>query len=238
MAATLVFTLANYRIGEATNPGPASGDKVASKVTASWKIDDACTGAVIYPRPHKDGFRDIASLGFEDQERERGAHSGEEDYTLTVESTNATGWGPLRRRLQTTSADLLLAQETWVLPSHKREASDWAARHGWESVWAPAQTGVGGGASGGVAVFARRGLGLRLPTVGSHIVEEARAVAAFCEPPGYRPILVVSAYLIDGKGVQPANRAILTKVGKCAEAQGDGCLAITGGRLSVQAIGR
>ncbi len=78
-------------------------------------------------------------------------------------------------------------------------------------------------------MFARRGLGLRLPSIGSHIVEEARAVAAFVEPPGFRPILAVSAYLIDGKGTQPANRAILTRIGRCAEAQGGDCQVIIGG---------
>ncbi len=148
---------------------------------------------------------------------------------LTAETVNSTGWGPLRRRLLGTPAQLVLAQETWIRPCQVREASDWATRHGWDSVWAPALVGPGGGASGGVAIFARRGLGLRFPAVGPHIIVEGRAVAAFCEPPGHRPILTVSAYMIDGRGVQPANRAILTKIGRCAEAQGAGCLTLVGG---------
>ncbi len=199
-----------------------------SRVTARWQNAEAGASAVVYPQPHRDGFRDVLSPGFNHQERDRGTKVTEE-FTLVVETANSTGWGPLKRRLLSTDADILLAQETWVLPNQKREASDWAARHGWESAWAPAQPGAGGGASGGVAVLARRGLGLRLPPVGSHIVEEARVVAAFCEPPGYRPILAVSAYLIDGKGTQLANKAILTRIGKCVEAQGVDCQALEGG---------
>ncbi len=235
--AMTVFPLADCRIGEAANPGPqeeADGGGAAKEVTARWVTEDRDAGAVVYSRPHKDGFRDIASPGFGEEERDRTDRGAEQDYQLVVETANTTGWGPLKRRLQTTSADLLLAQETWVLPSYKKEASDWAVRNGWESVWAPAHTGPGGGASGGVAAFARRGLGLRLPTVGPHIVEEARAVAAVVEPPGYRPLLTISTYLIDGKKMQPANRAILSKVGKCAEAQGEGSLVIVGGDYQCQ----
>ncbi len=235
--ATIVLVLANCRVGEAANPGPPGGGGTggtARALTARWVTEEGQAGAAIYPRPNRDGFRDIASPGFEVDGHERADGVAGEEYELVAETANTTGWGPLKRRLQTTCADLLLAQETWVLPSYKKEASDWAARNGWESVWAPAHTGPGGGASGGAAVFARRGLGLRLPTVGSHIIEEARAVAAVVEPPGYRPLLTISVYLIDGKRMQPANRAILSKVGKCAEAQGKGNLTIIGGDFQCQ----
>ncbi len=72
-------------------------------------------------------------------------------------------------------------------------------------------------------------MGLRYPVCGSHIVEEARAVAAFAEPPGHRPVLLASAYLIEGKGTQDANKAILAKIGKCADNQGTSCLVLVGG---------
>ncbi len=224
----LFVALADCRIGEAANPGPELGAAVRTEVKATW-IEEASRGqAVVYPQPNRDGFRDVASPGFEQQDR-RSDDQKEEDFALVAETVNSTGWGPLRRRLLSTCSHLVLAQETWVLPCQQREASDWATRHGWESVWAPAQLGVGGGASGGAAILARRGLGLRFPTVGPHVIEEARAVAAVVEPPGHRPILAVSAYLIDGKGVQPANRAILAKIGRCVEMQGADALTLVGG---------
>ncbi len=228
VCAAIVIAIADCRIGEADNPGPTGSASGADTVTMEWQPMGDGAAAVVYPQPHRDGFRDVASPGFEQQRRGRSDQDGDE-FTLSVESANTTGWGPLRRRLVDTDSDVLLAQETWVLPCQRREASDWATRHGWESVWAPAQVGSGGGASGGVAVFARKGLGLRLPTTGPHVVEEARAVAAFCEPPGFRPTLLVSAYLIDGKAMQSANKSILTKIGRCVEAQGDSCMAIVGG---------
>ncbi len=54
-------------------------------------------------------------------------------------------------------------------------------------------------------------------------------MAAVVEPPGHRPILAVSAYLIDGKGIQPANRAILAKIGRSVEMQGADVPTLVGG---------
>ncbi len=93
---------------------------------------------------------------------------------------------------------------------------------------APARVGEGGGASGGVAVFARKGMGLRFPVFGSHVVEEGRAVAAFCEPPGHRPFLAVSAYLIDGQGTKEPNMAIMRKISHAVARHGPNCVSLIG----------
>ncbi len=80
-----------------------------------------------------------------------------------------------------------------------------------------------------MAVLARTGLGLRYPLAGPHILEDARAVAGFVEPPGHRPILAASVYLRDGKGMGAANKATLSRVGRCVDEQGEGCLPLVGG---------
>ncbi len=218
-------TLAAHGLGQAANPGPACGavGTVELKTNkADWR------GFVEYPVPHRDGFRDIATPGFGGGTG-AGRRPPEEEFHLQIESVNTTGWGPLRRRLAETTAHVIIAQETWLLIDQAASASDWARRHGWEAVMAPAALGPGGGASGGVAIFARSGMGLHHPCVGPHILEDARAVAAVVEPPGHRPILLASLYLRDGKGTCAENKATMARVGECVEAQGPGCLLICGG---------
>ncbi len=116
-----------------------------------------------------------------------------------------------------------------MLPDQLAKASSWARRKGWHSLWAPAGVGPGGGASGGVAILARAELGLRHPIIGSHVLEEARAVAGFVHPPGHRPILLTSVYLKDGRGLSADNRNVLARIGECAAAQGAGCLPLVAG---------
>ncbi len=167
----------------------SAGSKNTEMVNASWRR------FVEYPTPHRDGFRDIATPGHEDGGDAHSGRATEEEFCLRVESLNSTGWGPLKRRLLSTEAQVVLAQETWLLQDKAAEAADWARRHGWEAILAPAALGPGGGASGGVGIFAKTGVGLRYPIAGSHILEEARAVAGFIDPPGHRPILAASVYL-------------------------------------------
>ncbi len=225
--AILLAAFLTCRVGEASNPGPpgagcATGPRI-KLVGAPWKR------AVAYPPPHRDGFRDIATPGFSSQQRDGDRRRQEEDFRLIVETVNSTGRGPLRRRLLHTDAHVVMAQETWVLPDQLAKASSWARRKGWQSLWAPAAVGPGGGASGGVAILARAELGLRHPIVGSHVLEEARAVAGFVDPPGHRPILLACAYLRDGKGMSISNKATLARIGECAAAQGAGCLPLVAG---------
>jgi hypothetical protein len=225
LAATLL--LAAVRAGDAAGAGASAEGGGATgghvEVSAGWRQN------LVYPEPHRDGFRDFATPGHADTEAGPGRREPSEEFALAVETVNSTGWGPMQRRLAGTTAHVVLGQETWVLPSHLAQASSWCRRNGWESIFAPAVTGPGGGASGGVAVFARVGLGLRHPHVGSHILEEGRAVAGFIEPPGHRPMLAASIYLRDGKGVKDANKATMAAVGRCAASQGPDCLLLCGG---------
>ncbi len=225
--AMLVAAFITCRVGEALHPGPQEdAEQLAPRLItadATWRH------TVTYPRPHRDGFRDISTPGFEELRGGHGGRDEDEEFNLEVETANTTGWGPLQRRLAATGAHALLAQETWVLQCHVARASSWARRHGWDSAWSPAVEGPGGGASGGVAVFVRSDIGLRYPTVGSHVLEEGRAVAAVTEPPGHRPILLASVYLRDGKAMAAENRATLARVGECVESQGDEVQPLVGG---------
>ncbi len=214
------------RVSDATSSPSSSTGTPQNQITAEWTTMKRATAAV-YPAPNRDGFRDVRSPGFSDGVRERSSEDPN-DFALVVETVNSTGWGPLQRRLKESDAHIICAQETWVLQGQVKSASDWARYRGWEAIWAPAKLGSGGGASGGVAVFAKRGFGLRFPDHGPHIVDEARAVVAVCEPPGHRALIVCSAYLIDGLGARDPNRIILGKIGDAIEAQGNGYLPLVG----------
>ncbi len=182
-----------------------------------------------YPRPDREGFRDYIAPGFAQTSSTGGQR---QDFELTVESVNGTGWRALKKRLRHSRAHVLLGQETWVTQEMLPAASAWAKARGWKAIWAPATKGEGGGPSAGVAVFARDWLGLRHPQAGGHIWHHARAVAAVVEAPGFRPMVVVSCYL-HGAGPDQRNLGILADVGAGIRAQGADWMAIVGGDLNM-----
>ncbi len=211
--------LGHRRIGEAENPGPGDGQGVQGD-PLPWSVERPHDG-LQYPRPHRPGFRDVWSLGFDGADNERTEVEEAESFQLVAETVNGTSWGPLRRRLRTTGAHIVLAQETKISEARQAEVSAWAIRNGLEMVAAPAIRGKRGGASAGVAIFVRNELGVRFPTHGPHILDLGRAVAAIIEAPACRPILVVSLYLRVGTGLDEANMATLGKVGACIQQHGD-----------------
>ncbi len=183
--------------------------------------------AVTYPSPGRDGFRDFVAPGHRGSGGRR--QDGQGQFKLQLESVNSTGWAALRKRLARTDAHVLLAQETWVPQTLIPEASEWARKRGWKSVWAPARLTEAGGTSGGVAIFARDFLGLRHPDVGSHIWCPSRAVAAVLEAPGHRPMVVASTYLIAGCGPAQANLEVLADVGRAVARLGDDWQVVVAG---------
>ncbi len=239
VAVAMMVFYETRRIGEADNPGPATTTNAAcnSPVGAceiteaagdlQWKKALSPSG-LSYPEPYREGFRGALAPGYADPEPAR-MDKARCRLELCIETANTTGWGPLRRRLDETSAHVLVAQETWVLLAQVAEASTWARRHGWTSIWAPACIGPGGGASGGVALFVRKEFGLREPSVGSHIIWEGRAVMGILDVPGHRPTIITSAYLIDGEGLSGGNGIILDHIGMAVRAQGVGYQFIIGG---------
>ena len=80
---------------------------------------------------------------------------------MDVISVNSSGFGPLKKFLAVTSAQVVLAQETRVgCQDSEAEASAWCTRQGWKSLWCRAIKGPRGGMSAGTAIFARKELGL------------------------------------------------------------------------------
>ncbi len=215
--------LGHLRIGEAENPGPAASAAPAAAAAAAevpWSKERP-QDSLAYPEPHRPGFRDFFTPGYEPDEVNDEEAAEMEAFQLVVETANTTSWGPLRKRLKATQAHIMLAQETKIMIGKQAEVSAWALRNGWKMVAAPAIKGKHGGASGGVAIFARSEMGVRFPVYGTHILEEGRAVAAIVEPPACRPVLAVSVYLRDGVGMSEANIDTMNKVGVCAQLHGE-----------------
>ena len=68
-----------------------------------------------------------------------------------------------RKRFVALQAQYNEAQETWIMPGRLALASASARGRGWQMLASAAARGEGGGASGGVAIFARLFVGLRMP---------------------------------------------------------------------------
>ncbi len=213
------------RIGEAANPGPSS-----EKNRATW-------GAFTAQDPNGAGFRDAIAPGFNGGVRnpEDDVHAGEElgHFSLKIVTTNITSWGSILDFLAVTSADVLLVQEHKLDAARAEEAVSWLRRRGWNALFAAADTGPNGGNCAGTAILAKAHIGLGLPLVGSEVVSPARAVAARIEPPGGRPIVVVSAYLHDGQGLARGNLELLGRIGSFLGAQGEGCPFVLGADFQV-----
>jgi hypothetical protein len=172
------------RYGEADNPGPGDG---RDELPLRMRPDEE---DLAYPQAHRDGFRSIRAAGFGHLSKD-GPKAGEQ-FSMIMETANTTGWRALKRRLCTTKAHLLFAQETRIRARDVPMASSWARRHGWKSLWSPAIRGRRGGPAAGVAVFAKDFLGLRAPPMGGQAIYDGRAVAGVVDAPGYRPFLAAS----------------------------------------------
>ncbi len=202
------FWIKVSRIGEAQNPGPTPSRR----------------GSGLYADPRKSSFVGARMAGDDGGVGAQGpsAEGGQQMWALRVATANTTAWGPLMRFLQSTSADVVLAQEHRLRGQAVAEASDWAHRRGWKSVWTEAKLASGGGNSAGVAIFARQHLGLSPPPWGDPEVVPAHAVAATVEAPGCRPTVATSVYLHDGVGPAAANRGILAAIGGRMQSLGHG----------------
>ncbi len=221
------------RIGEASHPGPAQVTIAA--VGTLQKVFRGVKAAISYPRPGTGSLRGAVAPGYVQEAHDAALDEGGRDaFALKIEATNPTGWRALQRRLLMTKAHVVMAQETWLTQDALPAASAWAKRRGWQSIWAAALPGPNGGASGGVAVFARDGIGLHLPPDGTHIWSPGRAVAAVVQAPGHRPTLVVSCYLCHGRGPCGENLEILAAVGQRLRAAAGRYEFVLGGDFNME----
>ncbi len=140
---------------------------------------------------------------------------------LRVQTANVTGWSSAQAWLTRTDAHVVLLHEHHLVKGDKLcEASQWCTRNGWHPIFEPAAPGVGLGSSGGVAILARKFLGLHYPAAGSCIVPH-RAVASIIYLPGTSLYIhEVSAYLHDDQGLSEANINILNSIGSHLVATG------------------
>ncbi len=141
---------------------------------------------------------------------------------------NATSWKSARRRLERTTAHIVLIQETKVLERDVAKFSAIAHRMGWQTIWSPANVGKKGKPSGGVAVCARQPVNLSNPPRGPTDVVRGRVVAAMAEAPGCRPAVVYCGYLRDGVGANEENLSYLARIGAHRSLQPDGVQVIVG----------
>ena len=95
-----------------------------------------------------------------------GAPPQESQLGLSFTTANVSGWGSGKAFLDSCDSHIVCLQE-----HHQRskedldQASAWALRRGWKSLWVPALPGTNDGTRGGVAVFTRSFLGyIRLGT--------------------------------------------------------------------------
>ncbi len=144
-----------------------------------------------YASPGKAGFWGTPLPGRQSAQPIGDENSGER-YALVVDSCNTTSAGSLYRFLKRTRADLVLCQEHHLPPKDIATASTRLRRMGWQSMWAPAVPGKGGGWSAGVAVIARTPVMISLPPKGTDKIHAGRAVAAKVEAPGLRDFLAYS----------------------------------------------
>ncbi len=185
-----------------------------------------------YPQPSdRNATMEVVAPGFDARVN---TPANMEHYQLVVETANTTGWAQLKKRLETTTAGVLLAQETWVLQSAVPAASAWARARGWRSVWAPAAATRKGGTSAGVAIFARDFMGLHPRPGRSHIVHPSRVVAAVLEAPGQREALLMSCYLKHGCKAAGVDASIMSDIEDELNDQGDDGVCIVGGDMNME----
>ena len=145
-------------------------------------------------------------------------------FQLQCVTVNATSWGSMKKYLQSTSAQVVLGIEMHTVGDQTAEASLWAKRHGWKSLWVDALPGASQSFSvGGVAIFVRAYLGLGPPpntNQGSFKIVDGRVAAALVNVPGTHGFVAYAAYFHDSEGLSRRNLAILQCIGEHVAAHG------------------
>ena len=132
-----------------------------------------------------------------------------------VETFNASGGRKtLKKRLATTMADVLLAQEIGHVASDLEALTSWSQGRGWRVLALASAPSAGVLPSAGVAVFLRDGHGLRRPQMGDMQVWEHRVQHVVLDVDQWpTPLHVINMYLFTGEGAGGKNAALLAKVG-------------------------
>ena len=133
-----------------------------------------------------------------------------EQFGLIAVTANTTCWATAKEFLMQTDAHLVFLQEHKLLGPEIAQASQWADSEGWIHTFTPATTGPGGGASGGVAILSRRGVGLVKTNI--EVAMEGRVAAAEIFCPGLPKFLAITTYLVTGLEMTSVNLTLANDV--------------------------
>ena len=137
------------------------------------------------------------------------------DRPSTFVTFNSTSARALKEYLAGARAPVICTQELRIAGGDLEDLGAWAARRGWDPYLADATVGPGGGLSGGVAIFCRRG---QAALADPRCVVPGRAVTARVTVGDSPAITVCSAYLITGGRLCDHNRRIFG--GNCQRRRG------------------
>ena len=178
----IILTMLLFVFGDAGRVVPRTGPPLRLSSLIQPDVDESSAQHVVSAEACEIGCRRY------DPGRAGVCAADMESMALKVVSVNATAWSTAREFLGTCDAQVVLLQEhKLVSDTDIKKADNWAASQGWSSIWHAASKGKSEGASsGGVAILARRGIGLR--KVALETVHTARAVAGIIEVPGCPPM--------------------------------------------------
>ena len=143
-------------------------------------------------------------------------------------TANCTSWSSAKDLILNPLAHVLAVQETKVVKgSDIDEASSWAIKRGWKSLWCPAVPTAKGGVSAGLAILARQELALVEAAIPDEAVWPGHLQAGVVQAPGHRDFLLINVYLYTGIGLNVRNLELLRAVG----------LVISSAKLPVMVLG-
>jgi len=130
---------------------------------------------------------------------------------LTIDSWNMNAWQAGLQAASDSSADIILLQETKVDDTERcRRAEEAAKRLGWQATLSKAVTTSLGGASAGVAIMAKKHIGLRARETSLVAAPfQSRLHHAWVGAGKKGGIHVLSMYLWTSEGMTERNRAVL-----------------------------
>ena len=135
-------------------------------------------------------------------------------FALDMVTVNSTAWGPAQQYLRATTANVVFLQEHKLYGGKLAEASAWADQQGWNSLFNAAkrvtEPGQKEAFSAGVAIFARKGIGLYRDDVESGTPE--RVLGGVIECPAHPPLQVTSVYFKDGIDMTGLNATLMGQV--------------------------
>ena len=145
---------------------------------------------------------------------------------LVLLTLNINSWLPFRDRWSAEGSPPEIQSATVLfLQEHKLtstalcdDAVDWCGKRGWNAVFRPAATLQSGKASGGVAILVahRADIGVTDPMLKAEGWEH-RLLALRLAGPGLEPMILVSAYLQAGGGLNRTNRTLLATMAQWQE---------------------